>query len=70
MSGNLIEAIQQQQARFRDVLIPAYTEIGNAGKFCLLFVIKPLMVQADVAIATGDVVKMVEVLKEMQEVKE
>lgn len=69
MTKNLIEGIQEQQKRFHEVVIPAYESIGPSGQFALQCVIRPLLVLADVAIATGDVVAMVRVCKEMQDVK-
>lgn len=66
---NLIEGIQAEQKRFREELIPAYESIGGEGKFALLFVLKPLLIQSDVAIACGDVTAMVKVLAEMRAVQ-
>jgi hypothetical protein len=67
---NLIEAIQQQQTRFRDELIPAYEEIGTAGQFALQLTLKPLLTASEQAIASGDAVDMIRVLQQMRDVKE
>jgi hypothetical protein len=66
---NLIEGIQQQQKRFREVVIPAYQEIGQAGLPALELLLKPLLERSEKAIASGDVVEAVRVYKEMQDVE-
>lgn len=66
---NIIEGIQQQQKRFREVVIPAYQSIGVAGVPAIELLLKPLLARSEKAIASGDVVEAVRVYKEMQDVE-
>ena len=53
---NLIEGIQQQCNRVREIL-PHYEEIGPAGAFGLMM-LKRDIAEGEAAIASGDVVRM------------
>lgn len=62
---NLVEGIQQKCNYIRDTIIPEYDAIGPSGRF------GKIMLQADIkkgeqAIASGDVIKMLEVYKELE----
>jgi hypothetical protein len=65
--SNLIEGIQEQQKRFREELIPAYESIGLAGQFALQLTLRPLLAESEKALASGDVVQMLSVCKQMQD---
>ena len=63
---NLVEGIQQKCNYIREAIIPEYEAIGSAGMF------GKVMLQSDIkkgeqAIASGDVVEMVRVYKELEE---
>lgn len=67
--SNLIEGIQEQQKRFREQLIPTYESLGLAGQFALQLTLRPLLDESEKAIASGDVVQMLSVCKQMQDCK-
>jgi hypothetical protein len=69
MSKNLIEGIQEQQQRFREEIIPAYESIGASGQLALQLLLRPLLARSERAIASGDVVEMLCVCKEMQDME-
>lgn len=64
--SNLIEGIQEEQKRIRE-LKPLYEEIGPEGMFGLS-IINQALDQADKAIASGDVIEMLVVYKELKKV--
>lgn len=62
---NVIEAIQNECQRVRD-LLPLYEEIGPAGAFGLAM-LKASIKTGEAAIASGDVMKMLPALKDLQD---
>jgi hypothetical protein len=62
---NLIEGLQKEQTRVRE-LLTEYEAIGSAGVFGAIM-LKQLLAKTDNAIATGDTVQMLVLLKELQE---
>lgn len=66
MSESVGEALPREMARVRDVVMPAYQEIGSAGAFALAFMRRDLDYAAR-ALAEGDVVAMIEAYKELKE---
>ena len=66
--SNLVEGIQQQCSRVRDVLLPAYKEIGSAGQFGSLM-LQAAVREGEAAIASGDIVRMVRAYKMLEECK-
>ena len=63
---NIIEAIQERCNYIRETIIPAYDEIGDAGRF------GKIMLQADITraestIASGDAIEMIAMLKALRE---
>lgn len=65
MSESLGEALPKEMARVRDQIMPAYSSIGLAGSFALAMLRADLGRAAD-ALASGDVVEMVEVYKSLK----
>lgn len=63
----MIEAIQKEQTRCRE-LLKEYELVGWAGQFGAAIINKALA-NADKAIAEGDVVAMVRVLKELKDLE-
>ena len=63
------EDLPKQMARVRDVLMPMYQSVGPAGGFALAMM-RASLDRAAVAMAEGDVVKMIAAYKELQEFKE
>lgn len=61
----LAEALPREQARVR-ALMPAYREIGPPGAFALMMMERSLQA-ADQAVMSGDVVAMMQALKDLQE---
>lgn len=59
------DALPREMARVRDVVMPAYIEIGPAGALALMFMRRDLD-KAARAMAAGDVVEMIEMLKELR----
>ena len=68
MSESLGEALPKEMARVRDVVMPAYQEIGQSGIFALTFMRRDLDLAAK-ALAEGDVVAMIGAYKALQEYK-
>lgn len=62
---NLIEGIQREQNRVRE-LIPLYVEIGPAGAIGAALM-RAAVDQGDKAIASGDVLKMLRAYKDLEE---
>lgn len=62
---NLIEGIQQECHRVRE-LIPHYDALGPVGTFGGL-VLRESIREGEAAIASGDVTRMVEALKDLKE---
>jgi molybdopterin converting factor small subunit len=60
------EALPAEMARVRDEVMPAYLEIGDAGRFCVALMRHDLDLAAT-ALASGDVVAMIHALKELRE---
>lgn len=54
----------------RDVVLPAYKEIGQAGLPALKMFIEPALKLAEEALTEHDVVKLVRALKELREIHE
>jgi hypothetical protein len=65
MSESLGEALPKEMARIRDVMIPRYMEIGDAGKFALMFMRQNLDA-ATKALAEGDVIAMIRAYEELK----
>lgn len=68
MTKSLGEALPEEMARVRDVVMPAYQEIGASGIFALAFMRGSLDLAAK-ALAEGDVIEMIRIYKELQEYK-
>ena len=64
---NLVEGLLQECNRVRG-LIPLYEEIGPAGQFGVLM-LKTAIVGAERALASGDVIAMVQALEELRDCK-
>lgn len=65
MSESLGEALPKEMARIRDVVMPAYQEIGPAGAFALSFMRRDLDLAAE-ALAEGDVVAMIAIYQDLK----
>lgn len=61
--------LPKQMARIRDELMPMYQEIGPAGGFALAMM-RNALDRAAVAMAEGDVVKMMHAYQELKDFKE
>ena len=68
MSGSLGEALPMEMARVRDVVMPAYQEIGESGAIALALMRNDLDLAAK-ALAEGDVVAMIEAYQSLKEYK-
>lgn len=68
MTETLGDALPKEMARIRDVVMPAYQGIGEAGAFALMFMRRDLDLAAK-ALAEGDVVAMIGAYKALQEYK-
>lgn len=66
---NLIEGIQKQQKRLREVVIPAYKSIGISGVPALVLIIEPALKASEKAIASGDVVEMLRAYQDMESIE-
>ncbi len=55
-----------ERDRVRDVIVPEYESIGDAGKPALAFVIRPAIARADYALKKHDAAEMVVALKELR----
>lgn len=66
---NLIEGIQREQKRLREVVIPAYISIGRAGIPALALIIEPALKASEKAIASGDVVEMMRAYQDMESIE-
>jgi hypothetical protein len=64
MTTNIIEGIQQQNNRCRE-LVKEYAAIGPAGQFGKVL-IEAAITEGEAAIASGDVVRCVEAYKALQ----
>ena len=64
MSESLAEALPKEMARVREVL-GHYKEIGPAGMFGAAFIEQDLR-EADQAIMSGDLVRMIKAYKKLQ----
>ena len=64
---NVIQAVQAECKRIREVVLPEYALIGAAG-LPGLFLIKADLVEGEAAIASGSVTRMVESLQKLREV--
>ena len=69
MTNTLGDDLPKQMARVRDELMPMYLEIGRAGAFALAMM-RASLDRAAVAMAEGDVVKMIAAYQELKEFKE
>jgi hypothetical protein len=63
---NLIEGLQAEMNRLRDVAIPEYEEIGPAAGFAVMCM-RVEIIEAEAAIAGGDVVEMLRVYAVIKE---
>ena len=66
--ANLVEAIQEKCNEIRDVLLPAYDDIGVAGAFGAAM-LRLQIKESEDAIASGEVVRMVQALHDLNEIK-
>lgn len=64
MSESLAEALPKEMARVREVL-GLYKEIGPAGMFGAAFIEQDLR-EADQAVMSGDLVRMIKAYKKLQ----
>ena len=62
------DALPREMARIRDVVMPAYLEIGPAGGFALALMRRDLDLAAK-AMMEGDVVAMLRALQDLREYK-
>lgn len=67
---DLPTAVLRERDRVRDVVLPAYKEIGQAGLPALKMFIEPALKLAEEALTEHDVVKLVRALKELREIHE
>jgi hypothetical protein len=67
MSDSLAEALPREQARVREIL-GHYKEIGPAGLFGAAFIEADLR-EADQAVMSGDVVRMISAYQKLKEVR-
>lgn len=65
MADTVGDALPREMARVRDVVMPAYAEIGPSGAMALAFMRRDLDLAAK-AMAEGDVVAMIAALRELQ----
>lgn len=65
---SLAEALPLEMARVRDICIPNYLSIGPNGAFAVAMMRAELDAAAR-AIASGDVVKMIQAYKELKEIE-
>lgn len=63
---NLIEGIQQKCNYIRDTIIPEYEAIGPAGRFGKIMLQEDIR-KGEAAIASDDVVQMLQVYRELEE---
>lgn len=68
MTETLGDALPKEMARIRDVVMPAYQDIGPAGGFALAMMRRDLDT-ASRAMAEGDVIAMISAYKALQEYK-
>ena len=66
MSDSLGEALPREMARVRDVVMPAYAEIGEPGVYALAMMRADLDLAAK-AMIEGDVVAMLRIYKQLKE---
>jgi len=62
------DALPEEMARIRDVVIPAYREIGSAASFALVFIRRDLDLAAK-AMVEGDLSAMLTAYKALQQYK-
>lgn len=67
MAESLAEALPREQARVREIL-GYYEEIGRAGMFGAAFIEAELR-EADQAVMSGDVVRMIRAYEKLKEIK-
>lgn len=67
MSESLAEALPREQARVREIL-GLFKQIGPAGMFGAAMIEIDLR-EADAAVMSGDVVRMLRVFKKLQEIE-
>ena len=65
---NLIEGLITQINRCREVVLPAYEEIGPAGIFGATM-IRAANAKAEKAMGDGDTLEMLAIFKELQEIE-
>jgi hypothetical protein len=65
---SLGEALPKEMARIRDVVMPAYVDIGPEGSFALAFMRRELDAAAK-AMAEGDVVEMIRAYEALKSYK-
>lgn len=65
---SLAQAMPIEQARVREIL-GHYKEIGSAGMFGAAFIEQDLR-EADAAVMSGDVVRMIAAFQKLKEIKE
>jgi hypothetical protein len=68
MSDSLGDALPKEMARVRDVVMPAYHDLGDVGAFALAFMRRDLDI-ATKALAEGDVVAMIAAYQSLKEYK-
>jgi hypothetical protein len=68
MMSTLGDELPKEMARIRDVVMPAYVEIGPAGTFALVMMRRDLDAAAR-AMAEGDLVTMIAAYKSLKEYK-
>lgn len=68
MTETLGDALPKEMARIRDVVMPAYRDIGPAGLFALIMMQHDLD-EAARAMIEGDVVAMIAVYQSLKEYK-
>ena len=62
---NLVEGIRTEQQRVREVLIPRYEELGQAGAFGLLMLRRSLA-RSERALAADDLAEMIRSYQELE----
>ena len=68
MTDTLGDALPREMARVRDIVMPAYIEIGPPGQFALMFMRQDLD-RATKALAEGDVIETLRCYEKMKEYK-
>ena len=67
--ANLIEAIQSECNRLRDEVLPEYDKLPNSAGLIAATFMRQSIKKAESAVASGEVVPMVEALQDLRQYK-